>query len=159
MQRQCVAWFRAQYPQYAMLLTHIPNEGNGNRVSGAIRKAEGTVRGVPDLILFMASEYSGNFGGVKLTSQLHALGVELKTAKGRQSPEQKDYQKMFEAAGYKYVLVRSLEEFQLCVKNHIAGSDSLMRRAVAAAHVQIEKASKKRELAKFNKIIGKEAAE
>lgn len=41
LQQQCVSWFRAQYPQYAMLLTHMPNEGNGNRVTGAIRKAEG----------------------------------------------------------------------------------------------------------------------
>ena len=53
LQKACVAWFRAQYPQYAMLLTHVANEGNGNRVSAAIHKGEGTVAGVPDLLLFM----------------------------------------------------------------------------------------------------------
>ena len=54
LQQQCVSWFRAQYPEYAMLLTHPINEGNrGTRTQGAIHKAEGTVAGVPDLLFFI----------------------------------------------------------------------------------------------------------
>lgn len=62
LQQQCVAWFRAQYPQYAMLLIHPINEGSGHsqtdRRRQGIHKAEGAVAGVPDLILFMPSDYN-----------------------------------------------------------------------------------------------------
>ena len=56
LQQACVSWFRAQYPQYAMLLVHPINEGSGHtsidRRRQGIHKAEGAVAGVPDLILF-----------------------------------------------------------------------------------------------------------
>ena len=35
----------------------------------------------------------------------------MKTEKGRQSPEQKAWQKKAEAHGYKYVVIRSLDDF------------------------------------------------
>ena len=152
MQRQCVAWFRAQYPQYAMLLTHIPNEGNGNRVSGAIRKAEGVVRGVPDLMLLMPSVYKDGRGR---GCACHGLGIEMKTIRGKQSQEQKDYQAMLEAALYEYRLVRSLDEFRDVVNDYIGRMTQYSRTTIAAAHVEIEEARRERELAKFNKMIGK----
>ena len=104
LQQQCVAWFRLQYPEFAMLLTHPANEGNGNRISGAIHKAEGTVAGVSDLLFFLPS---GAYGEI-----CYGLGIELKTKTGRQSPAQKKFSKFFVAAGYYYVIVRSLEEFK-----------------------------------------------
>lgn len=147
LQQQCVAWFRAQYPQYAMLLTHPANEGNGNRVSGAIHKAEGTVAGVPDLLLFMPT-------AIRLT-YYNGLGIELKTKTGRQSQEQKDFQKMFEAAGYCYKIVRSLEEFITLMNVWIGEADRSIKRSVIKAHAEIIKAREEKEKEKFYKIIGK----
>ena len=152
LQRQCVAWFRAQYPQYAMQLTHIPNEGNGNRVSGAIRKAEGVVRGVPDLMLLMPSFYKD---GKRSGCVCHGLGIEMKTTRGKQSQEQKDFQVMLNAAWYEYKLVRSLDEFRDVVNDYVDRMSYCWRTAIAAAHVEIEEARRERELAKFNKMIGK----
>ena len=152
LQRQCVVWFRAQYPQYAMLLTHIPNEGNGNRVSGAIRKAEGVVRGVPDLMLLMPSVYKG---GERNGCACHGLGIEMKTTRGKQSQEQKDFQVMLDAAWYEYKLVRSLDEFCYVVNDYIGRMSQYECRMITAAHTEIEKARRGRELAKFNKMIGK----
>lgn len=121
MQQQCVAWFREQYPQYAMLLTHPINEGSGHaaidRRRQGIHKAEGAVAGVPDLLLFLPNRLGkrlkmveGNY--VDAYSWFHGLGIEFKTAKGKQSQAQKDFQEIFEMAGYIYVIVRSLEDFK-----------------------------------------------
>ena len=153
LQKQCVAWFRAQYPQYAMLLTHPINEGGRNtRVSGAIHKGEGTVAGVPDLLLFMPAAFTtGYLQGVAC----HGLGIELKTAKGKQSQQQKDFQKIFESALYQYVVVRSFEEFKKCVRDYISRTTPYTRAQIASAHVVIEKERLEREREKLRKIVKK----
>ena len=152
LQQQCVAWFRAQYPMYAMLLTHPANEGNGNRVSGAIHKAEGTVAGVPDLLLFMpAIDYTQSIYG----TEMHGLGIELKTAKGSQSQLQKDYQKMFEAAGYRYAVIRSLDAFMEEINSYIAKADVLAKNRITNVHLEIVKARELKEKEHFYKVIGK----
>ena len=99
LQIACVKWFRLQYPRQANLLNSVPNGGARNVVTGAIIKAEGAVRGVADLELNIAK------GG------WHGLKIEMKTAKGRQSAYQKQWQKDIEAQGYRYIIVRSLDEF------------------------------------------------
>jgi orotate phosphoribosyltransferase len=39
------------------------------------------------------------------------IAIEFKTIVGRQQPRQKQWQETIEAAGYKYYIVRSLNEF------------------------------------------------
>jgi len=150
LQQQCVAWFRAQYPQYAMLLTHPINEGSGHTTTDrrrqGIHKAEGAVAGVPDLLLFMPSGCPLSFMG---------LGIEMKTKTGRLSQSQKDYQNMFEAAGYRYTVVRSLDEFRKLVAEYVGNVDVWRRKLIASAHVEITKAAEQREREKFYKVIGK----
>lgn len=41
LQRQCVAWFRLQYPKLARLLFAVPNGGGRSKVEAGIMKAEG----------------------------------------------------------------------------------------------------------------------
>lgn len=45
--------------------------------------------------------------------------IEFKTATGVQRPEQKEFQSQVEALGFKYYIVRSLEEFKEIVCSHI----------------------------------------
>lgn len=146
LQQQCVAWFRMQYPQYAMLLTHPANEGNGNRVTGAIHKAEGTVPGIPDLLLFLPSEYDRLYCG---------LGLELKTPCGRQSQPQKDFQLMFQAAGYCYIVIRSLAEFRLHVNVWLEHVPEYIRQAVASTSKQLADDDLQRQRDKLQRIIKK----
>ena len=96
----CFNWFNVQYPKLRGLLYHVANGGWRNKVVAAKLKAGGVVPGVADLILDIAR------GGY------HGLRIELKTAKGKQSPVQRDWQRLEEAHGYKYIICRSLEEFQ-----------------------------------------------
>ena len=110
LQRQCVAWFRLQYPKHAKLLFAVPNGGGRSRVEAAIMKAEGVTAGVSDLILL---EPRGGYG---------ALCIEMKTGSksSRQSESQKEWQKATEEAGNRYVVVRSLEIFQAVVNEYMS---------------------------------------
>lgn len=69
-------------------------------MSGSIRKNMGVTAGAADTALFLPR------GGY------HALFIEFKTEIGRQSDAQKLFQKNVEAQGYKYIVVRSLEDFK-----------------------------------------------
>lgn len=99
LQKSCVRWFRLQYPKLASLLFAVPNGGARNAVTGAILKAEGVTKGVADLLLLVPTKHH------------HALCVEMKTPKGRQSQAQKDWQKAVTDQGYCYIVCRSAEEF------------------------------------------------
>lgn len=162
LQQQCVYWFRLQYPQYAKLLTHPVNEGSDHtsqdRRRQAIHKAEGTVAGVPDLLLFVPAQYHTTVDGHAIiiqTHSYHGLGIEMKTKTGRQSQEQKDFQKMFEAAGYKYVIVRTLEEFKSVVNEYLSFVEAWCDSNICETHQALIKAQDARELAYFKKVIGK----
>lgn len=61
------------------------------------KKATGLMAGVSDLIVI----HNGK-----------VLFVECKDDKGRQSDKQKHFQELVEAQGFKYYIVRSLEEFK-----------------------------------------------
>jgi hypothetical protein len=109
-QAECVKWLWNERPRTRNLFFHVENEVNiagNNAALGAIRRAQGIVKGVSDCILLMMR---GGYGG---------LMVEFKTATGYQSEAQKEWQKLVEAQGYKYVVCRSLEEFQLIIDNYL----------------------------------------
>lgn len=106
-QRNCVAWFRLQYPRLRLLLFAVPNGGARNKREAGIMKGEGVTAGVADMIL------------LKPSSGFASLCVEFKTPKGRQEPTQKEWQKEAEAAGNKYVIVRSFEDFKREVEAYL----------------------------------------
>jgi hypothetical protein len=111
MQLRCVKWFDYQYPNLRLHLHHSPNGGKRNEREGARFKAMGTRAGFPDLLLLHPNKF------------YPFMGIELKTEKGYQSPTQKEYQKMFEELGAKYIVVRSLDQFIEEVKNYLADVD------------------------------------
>lgn len=79
------------------IIFSVPNGGSRNIREALLLKATGVVAGVSDLIIVRQNEI---------------IFVEVKTKIGKQSKEQKDFQKNIEKLGYKYILVRSLEDFQ-----------------------------------------------
>lgn len=123
-QQELVARFRFRYPKYALVLFHPVNEGKrttkvihnmyGSKVvctGGARLKAEGMVKGVADLILLVPRN---GFG---------ALCLETKTRTGRQEPEQKEWQAAAEAAGNKYVVIRSAEEGMQVIEDYLGDEE------------------------------------
>lgn len=99
---QCaiVKWFYYAYPALrGGLLFAVPNGGHRNIQTARAMKAEGVFSGVADLLLLVPKR------------DYHGLCVEVKTLVGRQSDNQKAWQKVVEAQGYCYTIVRSLDEF------------------------------------------------
>lgn len=103
----CVEWFRWQYPRLTKNLFAVPNGGGRSKSQAGKLKAEGVLAGVSDLILLVRR---GGYGG---------LLIEMKTAKGKQSESQKEWQAHIEQYGYKYVVCHSLEEFQKVVNDYL----------------------------------------
>ena len=78
-----------------------------NNIPGFNRNGDGTItmrrlpahtpRGLPDIIVIRGGAF---------------YGLEVKTTKGRQSPEQKEFQSMVEKHGGKYFVVRSIDDVQ-----------------------------------------------
>ena len=109
-QQLCVRWFRLQYPEIASLLFSVPNGGTRILKEAIVLKKEGLVAGVSDLILLIPC------GGYA------SLCIEMKTddKTSRQSASQKEWQKAAEAAGNKYIVCRSFDEFVTEVKKYLA---------------------------------------
>lgn len=110
-QQNCVTWFRLQYPSIARLLFAVPNGGARNAVEAGIMKGEGVTAGVSDLILLYPS------------SGFHSLCIEVKTPSktSKQTDYQKKWQALVEAHGNKYIVCRSLEDFQQVIRSYISG--------------------------------------
>ncbi len=109
LQQLCVAWFRNQYPRIAPLLIAVPNAARRNVHTGAIMKREGLTAGVADLILLVGR------------GEYNSLCIEMKTTRkgSKQSDSQIAWENVAEDNGNKYVVCRTLEEFQITVNNYL----------------------------------------
>lgn len=123
LQRNCVNWFRDAYPEVADMLFHPNNEpyfGGEDKteeqriIAGAMAKSIGVTPGVADLILLLPE-----FWPMDLHPRSNALCIEMKSKVGRQSDTQKEWQKHCEGVGNKYVVVRSLAEFQRVIASYL----------------------------------------
>lgn len=95
-QQEIVMWFWNSFVSLrGGLCYNLNNSVGGYR--GKINRFLGLVAGRSDMTLY----YQGN-----------AYMIELKTATGRQSNKQKEWQSFIEGQGFTYVVIRSLEEFK-----------------------------------------------
>lgn len=76
-----------------VIVAHVPNGGKRNKIEAGRLKGMGTLAGMPDLIVLVAGR---------------VYGLELKTAAGRLSAEQKAMAERFRRAGSEYEVARSV---------------------------------------------------
>jgi len=96
LQQICIMLFRRVYPGLKFALVSVPNGGLRNAREAKLLKSTGTTPGVSDLMLI----------------RKELVWLELKRfKKGSQSKVQKEFQDYVESMGYKYFLVRNLNEF------------------------------------------------
>lgn len=107
LQRQCITWFRLQYPVIGRLCFAVPNGGGRSAIEAKIMKGEGVTAGVSDLILLKANK------------QYSSLCIELKAGKGKQTGLQKSWQELAEKHGNKYVVCRSFGEFRDAINDYL----------------------------------------
>ena len=106
-QREKYLRHKTEITRYLNDLRRVPARTKEEKV-GKKLKDEGVVPGVSDLLLLYPS------------GKYHALCVEMKTPKGRQSEVQKAWQRAVERAGYKYALCRSLADFITTIEKYLA---------------------------------------
>lgn len=99
LQAECHQWHWNTFPGERGLL-HANNNNSENAIKGNLNKAIGVVKGVADL------EYCK--GG-------RTVFIEMKTEEGSQSPEQRRFQALVEAEGFRYEVIRSLERFKALI--------------------------------------------
>lgn len=142
MQIGCVTWMRYNFPAYARLLFHPKNEGNGNHKQGTLAKKEGVQPGVADLMLPVPS------------GCYHSLAIELKSKTGRQESVQKEWQRYFESAGGKYVIVRSREEFETVIRDYLKNVPADVHKAINHTYGAIIQEQYEEERKRVKKIFG-----
>ena len=112
-QQSFIRWFSLQYSKLDKLLFAIPNGGKRSKITASIMKSEGQKRGVADL--FLSIPRNAPLDNWKK----HGLYIETKTDIGKQSKEQKEFQKAVESQGYQYTICRSIEEFIKTINDYL----------------------------------------
>lgn len=102
-QSECFIWYNnnfcLKFHNPRGMMFSVPNElGGNNKISTALARSTGLMAGVSDTILILPN------------SKL--IFIEFKTAKGRQSEKQKEFENRVKAHGYEYFIIRSFEEFK-----------------------------------------------
>src|SRR5690625_1534285 len=126
-QQECVIWFNNNYclkhsePRCTMF--SVPNE-IGMVIRGAMLR-EGIRPSVVNKIIAIVMrnmKRTGLSSGVSDTIVClpsKVLFVEFKTSTGRQSKNQSEFEEVVDNLGLPYYIIRSLEEFQKLIKEHI----------------------------------------
>jgi len=103
LQSECYVWFHNSFPELRGLLCYNLNNSR-SKVDGMMNKAMGLQKHRSDLVLY----YQGR-----------ATMIEMKTATGVHRAGQKNWQRLVEAQGFEYYLIRSLPEFQQLIERLI----------------------------------------
>lgn len=96
-----LAVVEAEHPEVGRVF-HVPNGGKRSKATGGRLKAGGTKRGVPDVLCLVAREREGR--------TVPGLAVEMKTAEGSVSREQRGWLAHLAAEGWETRVARSPEE-------------------------------------------------
>lgn len=89
-------WVTKEHPQ--LLIFHVANERKTSVGHHMKLKRLGVLKGAADFLAYPAFA--------------PPVAIELKDDKGEQDADQERFQRRFEAAGGRYFLVRTLEQFQ-----------------------------------------------
>jgi len=110
----CVNWFSMQYPKYKDLLFAIPNGAflHGEKTQRIKQwkklEAEGAKKGVPDLFLAFPNH------------RYHGLFIEMKSAKGTLSSDQKHYVQLLSSHGYDVCICKSVDDFMNVINSYLS---------------------------------------
>lgn len=107
MQCSQIRYMRATHPELERVCFAVPNGQKRTNRQTAWLHEEGMVNGVSDIILLKPNKF------------YPYLCIENKTPKGKQTPEQKLFQKAVESQGGEYVIVRSLDEFINIIEDYL----------------------------------------
>lgn len=117
LQIACVKWFDLSYPHLKMNLFSIPSEGARTPMNGARMKAQGRRAGVADMLLTVVKQTAET--ETTVTFECAGLFIEFKADKGKQSENQIAFEKAVTTTGYKYVIIRTFDEFKNLIEDYL----------------------------------------
>ena len=89
------------------MMYHVPNEGKRQQGTGAILKAAGLRKGVPDIVLPVARQ------------GYHGLYIELKFGKNKPTREQELYLQALRNAGYQSAVAYGFEQAREIIRHYL----------------------------------------
>lgn len=89
------------------MMYHVPNEGKRQQGTGAILKAAGLRKGVPDIVLPVARQ------------GYHGLYIELKFGKNKPTREQEEYLQALRNAGYQSAVAYGFEQAREIIRHYL----------------------------------------
>jgi hypothetical protein len=105
-------WLRAQHPWLVPYTMHIPNERKASYYAGYILKRMGVLKGASDLFIAWPC-------GIH-----HGLFIEIKSKKGRPTPEQLEFIDRMNAVGYFATLAYGADEVINTIKEYLQNGQS-----------------------------------
>lgn len=111
-QQHCVSWFKREYPELAPLYFMVANGVQLSKSQAKIAVAEGLTKGVSDTLLLVSAR---GYHGIAIEFKKEELDYDengkIKKTRTYQRPEQREWQKLVEAQGFLYKVIRTKEEF------------------------------------------------
>jgi len=105
LQQKMIIWFKNEYQIKGKgLIFAVPNGGSRNILEAKNLKLTGQMAGVSDLIVLLPNK---------------CIFIEVKVEKGIQSEVQKVFEEKVSLLGFKYYLVRSLEQFKNVINDNL----------------------------------------
>lgn len=145
LQVRCVKYLRIKYPHLSTVFYAVPNGGLRAKTTAAMLKSEGATAGVADLCLDLPSR------------DFHGLRIEMK-AGTTQSPAQKVFQRAMIAAGYRYVVCHSYEEFCHTVDHYIEQAQFSVIDALRTLYGEMKREDTEKARAQLQALIRKARA-
>lgn len=120
LQRLAVSQFRYVWPEYAKLFFSVPNGGLRGQVEAGIMVGEGLMKGVSDTLLLVPNK---KYHGLciefkKITYWYDDKGKEHYRKSG-QEKEQREWQALVEAQGYKYAIAYDIDGFWEIIEDYL----------------------------------------
>lgn len=103
--QDCYVWFHNSFPELRGLLCYNLNNSRDG-IDGARNRSKGVQAGRADFTFYYHGE---------------AVMIEIKGGDGRQSKEQKMWQKTIEKQGFSYSVCRDVSEFKVLINSVIIG--------------------------------------
>ena len=111
-QKSAIRLVRSLAPCDPRLVAHIPNGGQRTIMAGARLKAEGVVKGYPDIMVFHAESVQRMAGRDGWGNRYCGLAIELKVWPNKPSPEQEELHALLESQGWRVVVCYGLGEVE-----------------------------------------------
>ena len=100
-------------------IMHVPNGGERNAIVAAKLKAQGTVAGYPDIMVFQPEGIRSMAGREGWGDRKVGLAIELKVWPGKPTEAQLSIHDLLVSAGWKVVVCYGLGEVEQAVKEYL----------------------------------------